>query len=56
MTKIYKSLLTVLIAAMFATSQVLAGGVTVGVIGNLATFDTDGSETETSEENDSYDF
>ena len=46
MTKIYKSLLAVLIAVMFATSQVLAGGVTVGVIGNLATFDTDGSETE----------
>ena len=46
MTKIYKSLLATLIAVMFATGQVFASGVTVGVIGNIATFDTDGSETE----------
>ena len=49
MGKLIKFLTTLMFVMMFSTSSVLAGTYSIGIIGNAASFDTDGSEEDTTD-------
>ena len=46
MSKLSKFLATLMFVMMFSTSSALAGTYNIGIIGNAASFDTDGSEED----------
>ena len=49
MSKLSKFLATLMFVMMFSTSSALAGTYNIGIIGNAASFDTDGSEEDTTD-------